>query len=94
MPSLPTPEALLFDLDGTLVDTAPDLARATNALRAITGCRSALSSDPLPGVQWRQCLVTLALGFEKDHPDHAAARDFLLARYGEAVAWKATFFHP
>ena len=26
-------EAWLFDLDGTLVDTAPDLAAAANALR-------------------------------------------------------------
>ena len=31
---IPSPQAILFDLDGTLVDTAPDLAAATNALRA------------------------------------------------------------
>ena len=34
---IPSPQAILFDLDGTLVDTAPDLAAATNALRAHHG---------------------------------------------------------
>jgi 2-phosphoglycolate phosphatase len=30
---LPAPKALLFDLDGTLADTAPDLAAAVNKMR-------------------------------------------------------------
>ena len=30
-------EALIFDLDGTLVDTAPDLTRVTNLLLAEAG---------------------------------------------------------
>ena len=34
---LPTPRALLFDLDGTLADTAPDLAAAVNLLRTAQG---------------------------------------------------------
>ncbi|HXL76587.1 MAG TPA: HAD hydrolase-like protein, partial [Burkholderiales bacterium] len=29
-----TPSAVLFDFDGTLADTAPDLAAAVNQLRA------------------------------------------------------------
>ena len=31
------PRAILFDLDGTLADTAPDLAAAVNHLRMVRG---------------------------------------------------------
>lgn len=36
---LPRPSALLFDLDGTLVDTAPDMLAALSALRDELGLR-------------------------------------------------------
>jgi phosphoglycolate phosphatase len=39
-------EALIFDLDGTLVDTAPDLMAATNHVLALAG-RSAISEAQL-----------------------------------------------
>lgn len=90
---MPRPAALLFDLDGTLVDTAPDLARATNALRAHHG----LPALPYPVIRAQvsnggSALVELALGLARETPGHDEARAFLLAAYGEAVAAQSRVF--
>ncbi|GAA3908672.1 N-acetylmuramic acid 6-phosphate phosphatase MupP [Halomonas cibimaris] len=89
------PRAVLFDLDGTLVDTAPDLAAATNALRRYHGL------DPLPFDVIRgqvsnggSALVTLALGLGADHPAHDGARAVLLAAYEQALAIHSRVFAP
>nr|WP_298248553.1 HAD-IA family hydrolase [uncultured Halomonas sp.] len=94
-PPHPAPAALLFDLDGTLVDTAPDLARATNALRAHHG----LPPLPYPVIRAQvsnggSALVELALGLARDTPGHAEARHFLLAAYGDDVAAESRVFAP
>jgi phosphoglycolate phosphatase-like HAD superfamily hydrolase len=43
------PQAVLFDLDGTLVDTAPDFVRVLNNMRVKYG-RPALTSEIRPAV--------------------------------------------
>lgn len=76
-------EAVLFDLDGTLVDTAPDLAGAVNAV--LTG--RGLPAHPLAAVRrmigrggWE--LMRSALGLEAD-PRHDAAVDAAYAEFRE-----------
>jgi phosphoglycolate phosphatase len=89
-----SPRALLFDLDGTLIDTAPDMARATNALRDHHG----LEALPFETIRAQvsnggNALVTLALGLEREHPDHGAARSYLLDAYSRGIAIDSRVFH-
>ncbi|RZS47529.1 phosphoglycolate phosphatase [Sphaerotilus mobilis] len=74
--------AVLFDLDGTLVDSAPDLGEAANELRQRHG------QDPLPLSDFRPMtgtgargMVDVALGIGVDDPRFPSLRDEYLALY-------------
>ena len=76
------PAAVLFDLDGTLIDSAPDLAGAGNELREARGL------PPLPYEAFRPMvgsgargMVGIALQLAPAHEDFPAARDDFLRRY-------------
>ncbi|REC96238.1 HAD-IA family hydrolase [Kushneria indalinina] len=87
------PKAVLFDLDGTLVDTAPDLARATNALRKEHGLAPLAYDEIRREVSHGgSALVTLALGLEKNASGHNEARTMLLEYYGKNVAEESCLF--
>lgn len=66
------PRCLLFDLDGTLVDTAPDLAAALNQLLERHG-RAALSTDAIRPVASHGTPGLLGLGFGLTPNDPAFA---------------------
>lgn len=68
--------AVLFDLDGTLVDTAPDLLGALDDLRAELGLTACAAHLP-PAVAARGGRGILALGF----PDDPQASERWLPRY-------------
>jgi phosphoglycolate phosphatase len=80
------PPVLLFDLDGTLIDSAPDLAGAANDLRAEHGL------DPLPHEALRPMvgsgargMVGVAFGVLPGDARFADLRDAFLARYADRM---------
>jgi len=86
-------ELVLFDLDGTLADTAPDLAAAANRQRADRGL------DPLPVEHLRPMashgargLIGRALGLAPGDADYEAARLEFLAYYEQAICVHTRLF--
>jgi phosphoglycolate phosphatase len=85
--------AVLFDLDGTLVDSAPDLAGAGNAMRAARGL------PPLPLAHFRPMvgagargIVGQALGVGPHDDAFPALRDEFLALYEQRLADETRVF--
>ncbi len=74
--------AVLFDLDGTLIDSAPDLAGACNEMRAERGLAA------LPYAELRRMvgsgargMIGASFGLAPGAPEYEALRDEFLARY-------------
>lgn len=87
------PEAVFFDLDGTLADTAPDLGAALNHLLAEHG------REPLPHSVLRphvsagaRGLLRVGFGIEPDHPGYASLRERFLDIYEQALCEHTALF--
>jgi 2-phosphoglycolate phosphatase len=86
-------KAVLFDLDGTFADTAPDLAAALNHTRAMRDL------PPLPLAALRpqashgsRGLLKTGFGIDPDHPDYDALRDIFLAYYEQNICVDSQLF--
>jgi len=84
---------VLFDLDGTLADTAPDLAFALNQVLREQGC------EPLPFERIRPvvshggiALIKLGFNINESAPQFDTLRQRLLTIYREHIVQETTLF--
>ena len=85
--------AVLFDFDGTLADTAPDLAAAVNRLRVARGMAELDAREVRPYASMgARGLLRIGFGMTPGHADYPAMRDEFLERYSEAVCVHTRLF--
>ncbi|HUQ27542.1 MAG TPA: phosphoglycolate phosphatase [Usitatibacter sp.] len=86
-------EAVLFDLDGTLADTAPDMARTVNEMRTRRGLAAVAPQVVRPYVsRGARGMLMAAFDMTVDHPDFAAMREEFLAIYGDNLVVDSRLF--
>jgi N-acetyl-D-muramate 6-phosphate phosphatase len=86
-------KAALFDLDGTLADTAPDLACALNHMRGARGLPPlALSATRSVTSLGARGLLKAGFGIAPDHPDYAAMRMEFLRLYESNICRETRLF--
>lgn len=94
MNAKPSPSAVLFDLDGTLIDTAPDFIRCLNQLRKQHGLSA------LPPEQIRRsvsngarAMVRIGFGLEPEEPGYLERHTEFLDLYEAGVAVETLLFN-
>jgi 2-phosphoglycolate phosphatase len=76
-------QAMLFDLDGTLADTAPDMARTVNLMRSKRGLAPVPIDLVRPHVsKGARGMICSAFEMTTEHADFQAMREEFLELYG------------
>ena len=94
MIAIPSPPSIvLFDLDGTLIDTAPDFIRCLNELRQTHG----LPALPAPHIRrsvsnGARAMIRVGFGLEPDHPDYLEKHTAFLDLYEAGIAVETALF--
>jgi N-acetyl-D-muramate 6-phosphate phosphatase len=90
---MPRVDAILFDLDGTLIDSAPDLAGAVNDLRVQHGLPPLPYDDlrPMAGAGARG-MVGVAFGAQPGDARFNPLREAFLTRYEQRLLQQTVVF--
>jgi 2-phosphoglycolate phosphatase len=86
-------EAILFDLDGTLIDSAPDLGAAADKMRTDRGMAS-LAPDlyrPMAGAGARG-MLGVAFGLSPEQDGYAVLREEFFVNYENAMTQRTLVF--
>jgi N-acetyl-D-muramate 6-phosphate phosphatase len=86
-------EAVLFDLDGTLIDSAPDLGAAVDKMRVDRG----LSSYPLEHYRHMagagaRGMIGIAFGLTPEHPEFEAMKEEFFVNYENCMTERTRIF--
>ena len=85
--------AILFDFDGTLADTAPDLGGAVNRLREERGMAALPIAQVRPfASSGARGLLRAGFGMTPDHPDYETMRRAFLERYEREICVHTRLF--
>ncbi len=86
-------QAVLFDLDGTLIDSAPDLAAAADAMRVARGLPSLPLAQyrPMAGAGARG-LLAVAFGITPEHVDYDTLREEFFCIYERSLTERTRIF--
>ena len=87
------PQAVLFDLDGTLIDSAPDLGAAADKMRTDRGMPSLDYAlyRPMAGSGARG-MLQIAFGMVPEHPDYEDFKEEFLSNYEQAMTVRSVIF--
>lgn len=86
-------QAVLFDLDGTLIDSAPDLGAAADKMRVARGMPSLPLElyRPMAGAGARG-MLGIAFGMSPEHADYEAMREEFFVNYESAMTERTRIF--
>jgi phosphoglycolate phosphatase len=86
-------QAVLFDLDGTLIDSAPDLGAAADQMRVARGLPSLPLEHyrPMAGAGARG-MIGLAFGMTPEHPDFEAMKEEFFVNYENCMTERTRIF--
>jgi N-acetyl-D-muramate 6-phosphate phosphatase len=86
-------QGVLFDLDGTFADTAPDMGRALNTILTRDGRATIPLTTLRPFVsQGARGMIGVGYGVTPDHAEFSLLRDAFLAEYQRAICIDTEIF--